>query len=63
MDGFKEVLSFEDCLDEWLDLQVAPPEDRGQLVSTPVGQNSPEWVKTVKGSMLQSDRLKSYDFK
>jgi branched-chain amino acid transport system substrate-binding protein len=34
-----------------------------ELVTTPVGQNSPEWVKTVKGSMLQSDRLKGYDFK
>lgn len=34
-----------------------------ELVTTPVGQNSPDWVKTVKATLLTSDRLKSYDFK
>ena len=34
-----------------------------ELVTTPVGQNSLEWVKAIKPSILQSDRLKSYDFK
>lgn len=28
------------------------------LVTTPVGQNSPDWVKTLKPEILQSDRLK-----
>ena len=34
-----------------------------ELVTTPVGQTSLEWVKAIKPSILQSDRLKSYDFK
>ncbi|MET0509427.1 MAG: ABC transporter substrate-binding protein [Burkholderiaceae bacterium] len=33
------------------------------LVTTPVGQKSPEWVKTVKPSVLEDPGLKSYDFK
>ena len=42
------------------DKMLVVPAD---MVSTPVGQNSPEWVKTIKPAILQSDRLKSYDFK
>lgn len=34
-----------------------------ELVTTPVGQNSPEWVKTVKPALLQSPDIKTYDFK
>ena len=33
------------------------------LVTTPVGQQSPTWVKTINPAILNSDRLKSYDFK
>jgi branched-chain amino acid transport system substrate-binding protein len=33
------------------------------LVTTPVGQKSPEWVKTVKPALLEDPGLKSYDFK
>ncbi len=43
-----------------MDKMMLVPAD---LVTTPVGQNSPEWVKTIKPALLQSDRLKSYDFK
>ena len=43
-----------------MDKMMLVPAD---LVTTPVGQNSPEWVKTIKPSILQSDRLKMYDFK
>lgn len=34
-----------------------------ELVTTPVGQKSPEWVKTIKPDVLRSPQLKSYDFK
>jgi branched-chain amino acid transport system substrate-binding protein len=34
-----------------------------ELVTTPVGQKSPAWVKTVKMELVNSDRLKMYDFK
>ena len=30
------------------------------LVTTPVGQKSPEWVKTLKPDLLKSDRIKVY---
>jgi len=43
-----------------MDKMMLVPAD---MVTTPVGQTSPEWVKTIKPSILQSDRLKSYDFK
>lgn len=43
-----------------MDKMMLVPAD---LVTTPVGQHSPEWVKTIKPALLQSDRLKSYDFK
>lgn len=43
-----------------MDKMMLIPAD---LVTTPVGQKSPAWVKTVKPAVLQSDRLKSYDFK
>lgn len=43
-----------------MDKMMLIPAD---LVTTPVGQKSPAWVKTVKSTLLQSDRLKSYDFK
>ena len=43
-----------------MDKMMLVPAD---LVTTPVGQGSPEWVKTIKPAVLQSDRLKSYDFK
>ena len=43
-----------------MDKMMLVPAD---MVTTPVGQTSPDWVKTVKPSLLQSDRLKSYDFK
>ena len=43
-----------------MDKMMLVPAD---MVTTPVGQSSPEWVKTIKPSILQSDRLKSYDFK
>jgi len=32
-----------------------------ELVTTPVGQNSPDWVKTLKPALLQSDQLKTYE--
>lgn len=34
-----------------------------ELVTTPVGQASPDWVKTVKPALLQSPEIKTYDFK
>ena len=34
-----------------------------ELVTTPVGQSSPEWVKTVKPDILKSADIKTYDFK
>ena len=34
-----------------------------ELVTTPVGQKSSAWVKSIKSDVLQSDRLKLYDFK
>ncbi len=43
-----------------MDKMMIVPAD---MVTTPVGQNSPEWVKTLKPSLLQSDRLKTVDFK
>lgn len=43
-----------------MDKMMIVPAD---LVTTPVGQNSPEWVKTLKPTLLQSDRLKTVDFK
>ena len=33
------------------------------LVTTPVGQKSTAWVKTIKVEVLNSDTLKMYDFK
>ena len=30
------------------------------LVTTPVGQKSPEWVKTLKTDILKSDKIKTY---
>jgi branched-chain amino acid transport system substrate-binding protein len=30
------------------------------LVTTPVGQKSPEWVKTLKPELLKSDRIKVF---
>ncbi|NLD67660.1 MAG: ABC transporter substrate-binding protein [Limnobacter sp.] len=32
-----------------------------ELVTTPVGQHSPEWVKTIKPEILDSESLKVYD--
>jgi branched-chain amino acid transport system substrate-binding protein len=43
-----------------MDKMMLIPAD---LVTTPVGQKSTAWVKTIKPAVLQSDRLKSYDFK
>ncbi len=43
-----------------MDKMMLVPAD---LVTTPVGQKSPAWVKTVKAEVLKSDRLKTYDFK
>ena len=43
-----------------MDKMMLVPAD---LVTTPVGQKSPAWVKTVKADVLKSDRLKMYDFK
>jgi branched-chain amino acid transport system substrate-binding protein len=40
-------------------MMIVPAE----LVTTPVGQISTEWVKTIQPSILQSDKLKMYDFK
>ena len=43
-----------------MDKMMIVPAD---LVTTPLGQLSPEWVKTLKPALLQSDRLKTVDFK
>jgi branched-chain amino acid transport system substrate-binding protein len=43
-----------------MDKMMLVPAD---LVSTPVGQKSPVWVKTLNADVLKSDRIKSYDFK
>ena len=43
-----------------MDKMMLVPAD---LVTTPVGQLSPAWVKTINPAILNSDRLKSYDFK
>jgi branched-chain amino acid transport system substrate-binding protein len=43
-----------------MDKMMLVPAD---LVTTPVGQQSPAWVKTISPAILNSDRLKSYDFK
>ncbi len=43
-----------------IDKMMLVPAD---LVTTPVGQQSPAWVKTINPAILNSDRLKSYDFK
>ena len=43
-----------------LDKMMLVPAD---LVTTPVGQLSPAWVKTINPAVLSSDRLKTYDFK
>jgi branched-chain amino acid transport system substrate-binding protein len=40
-----------------MDRMMIVPAD---LVTTPVGQKSPEWVKTITPALLQSDRIKSY---
>lgn len=40
-------------------MMIVPAE----LVTTPVGQKSPAWVKTIKPDVLNSNQLKSYDFK
>ena len=40
-----------------------PKMDPADLVTTPVGQSSPAWVKTIKPAILDSDRLKMYDHK
>ncbi|NEX62171.1 ABC transporter substrate-binding protein [Noviherbaspirillum galbum] len=32
----------------------------GDLVTTPVGQKSPDWVKTVKPDLINSPRIKTY---
>jgi hypothetical protein len=31
-------------------------------VTTPVGQKSPEWVKTLKPDLLNNDQFKRYDY-
>ncbi|MEY4676103.1 MAG: hypothetical protein RLZZ470_610 [Pseudomonadota bacterium] len=40
-------------------MMIVPAE----LVTTPVGQKSPEWVKTIKPSLLQTPSLKMVDHK
>ncbi|OWW18095.1 branched-chain amino acid ABC transporter substrate-binding protein [Noviherbaspirillum denitrificans] len=40
-----------------LDKMAIYPAD---LVTTPVGQKSPEWVKTVKADLINSPRIKTY---
>jgi len=41
-----------------MDKMMLVPAD---LVTTPVGQKSPEWVKTLKPDILSSDKIKSFD--
>ena len=43
-----------------MDKMMIVPAD---LVTTPVGQKSSVWVKTIKSDVLQSNLLKMYDFK
>lgn len=43
-----------------MDKMMLIPAD---MVTTPVGQRSLDWVKTIKPDILKSDRLKTYDFK
>lgn len=43
-----------------MDKMMLVPAD---LVTAPVGQKSLPWIKTLKVDVLQSDRLKTYDFK
>ena len=43
-----------------MDKMMLIPAD---LVTAPVGQKSLPWIKTLKVDVLQSDRLKTYDFK
>ncbi len=33
------------------------------MITTPVGQKSPAWVKTISPAILKSERFKTYDFK
>ena len=33
------------------------------MITTPVGQKSPAWVKTINPAILKSERFKTYDFK
>lgn len=40
-------------------MMIVPAE----MVTTPVGQKSPEWVKTIKPAILQSPNLKMVDYK
>jgi branched-chain amino acid transport system substrate-binding protein len=40
-------------------MMIVPAE----LVTTPVGQTSPDWVKTIKPALLNSPLIKSYDHK
>jgi branched-chain amino acid transport system substrate-binding protein len=40
-------------------MMIVPAE----LVTTPVGQKSPEWVKTINPKILQNSALKMVDFK
>jgi len=41
-----------------MDKMMLVPAD---LVTTPVGQKSPEWVKTLKPDILNSDKIKSFE--
>ena len=43
-----------------LDKMTIFPAD---MITTPVGQKSPAWVKTINPAILKSERFKSYDFK
>jgi len=43
-----------------MDKMMLVPAD---LVTPPLGQKSLPWIKTLKVDVLQSDRLKTYDFK
>jgi len=40
-------------------MMIVPAE----MVTTPVGQKSPEWVKTIKPAILQNPNLKMVDYK
>ena len=41
-----------------MDKMMIVPAD---LVTTPVGQKSPEWVKTLKADILSNDKIKNFD--